>query len=518
MQAFQVGGEFSIDVYRAVLANNGMSPTGFERLQRRQLELLELESGISESTFLTPAEFRRYIELNNERREVAYVLFRADDFLDQVEVGDAEIATHYEANSDRYMSPETIDIEYIALSQADVASEIDVSDEDLRAYYESQRDQFQTQEERRVRHILINIEDGDVAAAEAEAEAVMARLDAGEDFAAVATDASDDAGTRNQGGDLGWIARGTLPGAFEDALYSMEVGEVRGPVESDFGVHVMQLDEVRAGAEQPFEAVAEELREQYQTELADQLFYDRANALADSAFDAYDELATVAADLDLPLQTIAAFPRSGDPSVFSNSAAVVQAAFDPEILDQGINSPLVELSDNEVLVLRVTEHNLPAAEPLQAVSEEIGEELSRIAAEDLAADAADTFVDAVPVGEESEENVTEHGGAWFERRWVQRSDAQVPTEIVATVFDLAEPVEGSPVRERVPMATGDQAIAVLYGMQAGRPDDIAREQRDQQQRELANQAAGVEMAAYVEEVQSQATVRVPQEVLEPQGL
>lgn len=516
IQAFQVGGQFSQDVYNAMLANQGFSPAGFEQVQRGQLALMELQTGLVESTFLTPAEFRRYIELNNERRELAYALFQADDFVDQVEVGDAEIAEYYEANSDRYMSRESVNIEYIELSLSDIAAQIEVSDADLRSYYEQERERFQTEEERRVRHILINVESGELQAAQARADEVLSRLNAGEDFASLAQELSDDVGTRAQGGELGWIARGTLPGPFEDALYSMDLDEVRGPVQTDFGLHIMQLEELREGDEQPFEAIRDELRDQYQTELADQSFYDRANELADKAFEAYDELATVAAETNLPLKVATDFSRAGDPALFANSGPVIQAAFDPELLEQGINSPLIELSDNDVLVLRVSEHKLPEPLILEEVQDEIRADLTRFAAEELAADAADTFVAAVEVGMESQENTEAHGGRWFETRMVERSDDQVPTELIAAAFDMAEPMAGQPERQRVPLASGDQAFVVLHSVVAGRPEDVAREERDQRQRDLANQAAGIELSSYVGDVRNQATVRIPQEILNPQ--
>lgn len=514
--AFQVGGEFSIDVYRAALANQGLSPAGFEAMQRRQLELSELQIGVAESTFLTPAEFRRYIELFNEERELAYALFAVDDFLAQVEISDAAVAEHYEANSSRYMSEESVDIEYVELSQADIAADIELSDEELRRLYDEEQERFQTQEERRVRHILFNIENGDSETALAEAEAVMARLDAGEDFATLAAELSDDAGTSNQGGDLGWIARGMLEGPFEDALYDMEVGEVRGPVESSFGVHVMRLDEIRAGDAEPFEAVRDELRSQYQSEQAENLFFDRANELADRTFDAYDELATVASETGLPLQTAMGFPRTGDSALFANSAAVVQAAFDPEVLNTGINSPLIELADDHVLVLRVTDHSLPAPLSLDAVSDEIRAELKRAAAEDLAADAIDAFAAEVEAGAETQENVEAHGGRWFDARWVERTDGEVPTELLATAFGASTLAEGAPQRELVPMASGDQAVLLLRGVRGGEPEEVPREERDQRQRALADQAASIELSAYIDTVSEQATVRIPEEVLNPQ--
>ena len=516
LTAFQVGGVFSIEVYRAVLSSQGLTPTGFETLQRRQLGLQELQDGIIDTTFLTPAEFRRYIGLVNERRELAYALFAVEDFLDQVEVTDEEVAAHHEANGALYMSEETVDLEYIELSRAMLAAEIDTSEDALRRYYEEQQERFATSEERRVRHILMTVGEGGAEEARARADAALERVRSGEDFAALAAELSDDAGTSGQGGDLGWIARGTLAGPFEDALFALQVGDISDVVQTDFGYHVLRLDEVRAGDLQSFEEVEDELRAELQNEGAEALFFDRANQLADLAFDAFDELATVAGEMELPLRTAAGFPRNGDASLFANSAPVVQAAFGPDTLSSGTNSELIELADDHVVVLRVTAHELPAPQALEAVAEEIRMELARRAAEALAAEAADAFTAAVTLGAEDEAAAEEHGGRWNAPAWTERASPEVPTEVLAVAFGLGRPEAGSPIRELVPLTNGGRAVLLLSGVEAGEPDEIPREARDERQRELAELAGMIELSSYVEDVVDSATVRIPDEILNPQ--
>ncbi|MBN1239164.1 MAG: SurA N-terminal domain-containing protein, partial [Gammaproteobacteria bacterium] len=350
---FQVGGEFSMDVYTTQLALQGMSPRAFEELQREQLALLDLQSGIADSTFLTPDEYRSYVALANQQRQVSYALFEVDAFLDRVEIDDEAVAAHYEQNAERYMTEEAAAIEYVELRRADVASEIEVTDEELEDYYAQRREEFRTDEERRARHILITSADGETPEqTEARAAELVEQIRSGEaEFEDLAARVSDDPGTAEQGGDLGWIAPGMLAGPFEDALFEMEVGEVRGPVETDFGYHVIKLEDVREGEEQSLDEVRDDLLEQYRTERADDLFYELANDLADRAFDAYDTLAPVAMGLDLELKTIDRFPRSGDSSAFPNSAPIVDAVFNSDETEGGVNSPLLELSEEHVAVV-----------------------------------------------------------------------------------------------------------------------------------------------------------------------
>jgi peptidyl-prolyl cis-trans isomerase D len=512
--AFQVDGEFSIEIYRGLLANQGLTPTGFETLQREQLEILELQNGIADSAFLTPAEFRRYIELYNQRREVGYALFDVEAFTPAVEIDDAAITEHYQNNQQSYQTVETVDLEYVELAQADIAAVIEITEEDLQRFYEEERSRFETVEERRARHILINAGD-DPETARAAAEGAAERIRNGEDFAAVAMEVSDDAGTKTQGGDLGWIGRGMLAGPFEDALFEMQIGDVRGPVQTTFGFHVIRLDEVRAGDLQPYAAVRDELLAEYQARRAEEIYYDRANELADGAFDAYDELASVAAELGLQLKTLSGFPRSGDPAAFANSAPVVQAAFDIDVLETRRNSPLVELAEDHVLVLRVTEHRPSTLQPLEAVRDQIREELTRSRAQQLAEQAASVFLAELQMGGDPAALAEAGGGVWNPVRPVERTDAQVPTEVLAAAFGLPKPASGELSREAVALANGGHAVLVLSSVQPGQPETVAQAERDQRQRQLADQTASAELVGYAGDLRDRATVRIPEEILEP---
>jgi peptidyl-prolyl cis-trans isomerase D len=514
--AFQVDGRFNLDVYRGLLANQGLSPMAFEELQRESLEVRDLQGGIADSTFLTPAEFRRYIELYNQRREVAYALFDTAAFAATVTIDDAAITTRYDSNQASYQTTETVDLEYVELALADIAATVEVSEEDLRAAYEQERERFQVAEERRARHILIEVADGQEDAARATAESVAQRLRNGEDFAALANELSADAGTKTQGGDLGWIGRGMLVGPFEDALFAMQVGDISAAVRSEFGFHIIRMDELRAGDLQSFEAVREDLAAETRTRRAEEAFYDRANQLGERAFDAYNELATVAVAMELPPKSLAGFPRSGDPNVFSNSAAVVQAAFGDEVVDSGRNSELVELADDHVLVLRVTAHNVPQTKPLDDVREQIRAELTNERAQQLAEEAANAFLTELTQGGDAAALAVARGGTWSPAAWVERTDSAVPTEVLSAAFGMAKPAAGgAALREIVALANGNQAVVVLTNVEAGEPAGMTQAERDQRQKQLADQSARAELTSYAGNVRDQATIRIPPEVLEP---
>ena len=443
--AFQIGGAYNDELAVARLAQEGLTPAGFRELQRESLEIGDLQAGIVDSTFLTPAEFRRYIELYNQRREIAYALFDVAAFAGNVNVDDAAIEERYASNQVSYQTAETIDLEYLELALDDVASGIEVSDEELRAIYDEERTRFETTEERKARHILIAVDDDQEAPARAAADAVVARLKSGEDFAAVATELSADAGSKAQGGDLGWIGRGALTGPFEDALFALGVGDISEPVRTDQGFHIIRLDELRSGEQQPFEAVREELAAETRTRRAEDTFFELAEELDNKALEAYDALAPVAEAMQLPRKTLNAFARTGDANLFPDAAnaAVVQAAFAEEIVDSGRNTEVVQLAPDHVLVLRVTAHHVPQPKPLDEVRAQIREELVRERALVLADEAAAVFLTELTAGGDPVALAASHGGQWNTAAWVTRADTNVPPDVLSATFGMPKTSAGA---------------------------------------------------------------------------
>nr|NIW23730.1 hypothetical protein [Gammaproteobacteria bacterium] len=289
-----------------------------------------------------------------------------------------------------------------------------------------------------------------------------------------------------------------------------------GPVETTFGFHIIRLDEIDAGDVQPFEQVRDELAEEWRLRESEDSFYTRATELADRAFDAFDELATVATQMELPLESFSGFTRSGSVSPFTDNAAVVQAAFSPEVLEQGENSGPVELADDHVLVLRVAAHHPPTEQPFEAVREEVEQALIRAEAERLAADAAQAFVEASADEQaDLEALAVSLGGEWIAPVWVQRTDSSLPAQLVATAFRLGKPQADDRIIEPVPLASGDFAVLLLSNVEPGDIDAVTEEERDAAARQLTDQAAMFELTGYAGEIRDDARVRIPDQVLNP---
>ena len=261
--AFQVDGKFSSDAYHAALRSAALRPEQFEADQRQYAVARQLDRGISSSTFVLPGEIDRRVALLNETREIAWVIIPAAEFLGAAAPDEAALKAYYDGHQSLYMTEEQAAIEYIELNIESLASGATISEDQLREYYESNKERYSTTGRRHARHILIAIKD-DEAAAETRAKTVYDRARAGEDFAALAREFSDDAGSAGAGGDLGWALRSDFATAFGDAVWAMKPGELREPVRSEFGWHVIRLEEAEADTARSFEEVRSQIEPELQ--------------------------------------------------------------------------------------------------------------------------------------------------------------------------------------------------------------------------------------------------------------
>jgi peptidyl-prolyl cis-trans isomerase D len=498
--ALQVDGEFSRDRYAALLRAQGRTEAEFEEQFRRDLEAGQLRGAIAVSSFTTPSELRRRAELEGERRTVEYLLLPSERYLAAAPVSDADVQAAYARDKARYMTQESAVVQYLELRLADVAAEIEITEEGLRAHYaEVAADRYSSPERRRASHILVE-SGADDATARGEAEALLKRIQGGEDFAALARSESDDPGSKEQGGDLGWATRESLVPAFAEALFGMQQGEVKGPIKTQFGYHIIRLDGVEASGQRPFEEVRAELEESYRTEQAQATFYERSQELADEAFAALTELDSVATKSGLALKRVGGFTRQGSPEI-GNSRQLIDAVFSEEVLRDGQNSPPVEIDDDRVVVLRVLEHKPASERPLVDVRAEVEAGLRRAAAGKAAQASAAEVATAAKAGRPLAELAAGLGLGAAPEREIGRGEMDVPPELLRALY--ATTATGPASAGSVALGSGDAAVYLVKAIAKGATDPSALAAASQP---MVMQLAAAEFAAYTNEIKRTAKI------------
>ncbi len=507
-QAFQVAGEFSPQSYTAILASQGVSPEAYEEDQRNALEIGQIQGGIIASAFYTPAEYRRFIELELENRVATVARLDPVILLDEIKVAESEVLALYENTPSRFQTEESVALEYVEVKLAEFAASVAVGDDEVRSYYEANLDRFRTEEERRARHILIAVSDErDAAAADALAAEIKDRLDAGEAFAELAATYSDDTGSAADGGDLGWAGRGVFVPEFEEAVYALQVDQVSAPVRTQFGIHLIQVLEIRAGSQQPFEEVQAELREELQSREAEDGYYELAERLDDLALESPGSLESAAQGTGLPIQRAELVTRTGG-APFGFNQALIEAAFSLAVLEDGENSALIELGDGQAVVIRVAEYREPVVRPFDEVRAEIEQELRLQAAAAVARERGEDLLGRAEAGEDLATAAAQVGAQVGEPLTLARGSEVLPPDVIAEIFRARPPVNGLATVSGFASGDGSYTVFVLDEVQAGRPESIPRAERDQRKNSLAQQVGNYALGAMILDLRAQADVRV----------
>ena len=501
MPEFQLGGQFNNDRYLALLRQNGYQPSDFRDFLRTQLTREQLTRALGVSDFALPGEARRVFDLQAQTRDARYVVVDAAPFADEVEISDADIQGYYDANITSFDTEEKVSVAYVKLSVDDLKGDVTVSDDDVSAWYEENKDQYRDEEQRRVSHILIETGD-DEAAAKAKAEALLAEIKGGADFATVAEENSEDSFSAENGGDLDYITPGMMDDAFDSAVFSLKnVGDVTDVVKTEFGFHIIKLTDLKPETIKPFSDVAGEIRDNLITEKATDRFYELQSRMAEVAFEVPDTLDEVAAIANTSIETTPLFTRNDVPAEIDNPQ-VVSDVFSPELIEEQVNSDLIELDASTVMVVRVNEHEAQRTKSLDEVKESITASLRSEKAQQAAQDWAEAQLAQLESGNDIADSLSARSLDWETVENVNRGDQQLPRNLLDTLFTLA-PAEGKSRRVAL-LGSGDVALIELTAVHAPEAADDATVSAIRQRLAQANSQSTY--AAFVKALRDEADV------------
>lgn len=492
---FQVDGKFSAERFDSVIRQMGYGRMQFREMLAQEMLIGQLRTGLAGSSFVTDKQVEAFARLEKQTRDFAAVTFKADPAA--VKVSDDEVKAHYDQHAKEFMTPDQVVIDYIELKKSAFFDQVKVNDDELKALYD--KEIANLGEQRHAAHILIEVNDkANDAQAKARIEEIQQRLNKGEDFAKLAKEFSQDPGSANTGGDLGFAGPGVYDPAFEDALYKLNKDQVSAPVRTEFGYHLIKLLGVEAPDVPSFASLKDKLTHELKTQQVEQRFVEATKQLEDAAFEASD-LAQPAQDLGLKVQTSAAFGREGGEGITANRA-VIQAAFSEEVLEEGANSNGVELDPETVVVLRVKEHRKPEQMPLEAVAKNISEQLAKEKATAELKGKADKLIAGLRDG-----SIKAASQNWKVQEAATRGQDGIDPAELQAVFRLGKPAsKDQPVYGSVVLGDGSLVVLQLKGVNEGAA--ATDEEKAQIRRYLASRAGSQDFAAYRKWLESSADI------------
>lgn len=506
---FRKDGQFDEATYKEILARNGLNVARFEYEQRQFLIESQFTNLTQASAFATQWEVDQLAKLQAQQRKVNYLRIDQRPFLSKVEVSEEEIKNYYTKNAENYVIPEKVKIDYLRLSQAALAETIPYSDSDLEDFYEKNKGLFSTPEKRQARHILIRVEEQagkTLEEAKTKIAEIQQKIESGEDFSELAKNYSEDPGSAVSGGDLGTFERGMMVPEFDEAVFSMEAGQVSDVVQTDFGLHLIKLEQIIPIDIKPLSEVKQEVIAQYQALEAEKIYFEQLEQMNTLVYEQSDSLQPVADALGLNVQTSEFFGRAGNlgdtASKLETNAKVIKAAFSDLVLKDKLNSEAIEISPKESVAIRLNEYQPERQQTLAEVSDDIEAELVRQKAIDSAKALAQSVMQKLESGE-SPESLAREGIEWHPVGWIDRNAENLLPQMVQAFFSVKKPTENQSEWKLLQLSTGDSTLLQV--------SEVKSEHLSEQQKEPLMQAfnelnANSEVAARLQVIKSEAKI------------
>jgi peptidyl-prolyl cis-trans isomerase D len=491
IEAFKVDGAFNADQYKVVLANAGYSPERFRREQAQQIILSQLQQGVLASDFVTNTELAAAAVATAEERDVRYLIVANELLGASSEVSQESVREVYDRDPSRWTSEASVVADYIMVSRDDFLAPVD--SDALEEQFQSVQEEYTVAEQTLIAHILlIQGDDETVETYTRRIDDVASRIAAGENFAELADEVSDDVGSAALGGELGFTDGTVFPEPMEAAISSLDVGEVSAGVETDAGTHFIRIQERVAGETPDYEQLKADLAKSMQEAEAEQTLLVTVDELRELSFNAAD-LQQPADALSLTVVRSAPVSLSMGEGVFAESA-VRETLFSEEVYEAGNNSAILELSGNRFVVVRVAEKRPAEILPFSKVANTIRGDLeanARVAAE-LA--LLESLRSRRAGGERLEEIATAEDYEWRVELGARRMGSLLPAEVVAVAFAMQEGAEAT--LESTKLVNGDLAIVELAGVEQGQLENLSSSEQTAMAEQLTQLQGQLSMLEY----------------------
>ncbi len=502
--AFQVDGVFNAQQFQLVINSAGFTAVSYRQEMRRDKEFQQLVTAIRGSSFLTEMDAERATNLSRQTRDIAFLRVDTDSLSETINVDETEIQAFYDANAALFVTEEMVDLEYVELSLTDLMEEVQVVESELATFFEETKGIYSTDERRRLAHILIEVSDAvDDTAARTKAEGIYARIKDGEVFDDLAREFSDDPGSAQNGGDLGFNVSGTFVPEFEATAFDLNLNQVSEPTKTEFGYHIIKLLGMEEAKIPELADIRDKVEKDYRQSLAEDEFVTRSKELDEIAFESAD-LQVPAEELNLEIKRTGLLPRSSQEGIMASSA-VALAAFTPDVLLDRNNSPIIAVSPNHNVVVRIGRHQESQVQPFLEVRAQIRETLVTEKATTLAESQAGEMVEMLNSGSITRYVADQYGLEWTVNGAVMRNQPGLDQAILREAFSLPRPLEGTKTIGMTMLPDGDAVVISVTNVKNG-TESAADGQLKQLARILGSQQGNADFQEFQESLVARASV------------
>ncbi|WP_130835532.1 peptidylprolyl isomerase [[Erwinia] mediterraneensis] len=490
-QAFQTNGKFDNAKYLGLINSMGFSADQYAEALRKQLATQQLINAVANTDFMLKGETDKLVSLVAQQRQIRQATLDVNALAAKQSVTDDEISQYYQQHKSSFLAPEQFRVSYIKLDAASMQAE--ASDAEIQSWYEQHKADY-TQPQRS-RYSVIQTK------TEADAEAVLAQLKAGGDFAALAKEKSIDPISARQGGDMGWLEPATTPDELKNAGLS-EKGQLSGVIKSSVGFLIVRLDDVQAEQVKALADVRDAVADKVKQEKALDTFYKLQQKVSEAASNDNESLAGAEQAAGVKAMETGWFSRDDVPQEL-NFDPVKQAVFNGGLVGEngapGNNSDIITVDGDRAFVLRISEHKPEAVKALADVKAQIADTLKHDKAEKQAKAQADKILADLKAGKQ--DALTAAGLSFGESKTVDRN-TQDP--VAQAAYNLPQPEKAGPSFGVSEDMQGNVVLIALDKVSAG---SLPQGQIDQMVKGVTQNNAQIAFEALLQSLRKEAKIK-----------
>ncbi|MBC3808742.1 SurA N-terminal domain-containing protein [Undibacterium seohonense] len=496
---------FDSDRYKSLLAMQGMTPAMYEASLRQDMTLQQLVGAVQNTAISSKAVANRIALISEQEREVQSLNFHAKDFAASVKVTDDMLRVYYDKNAKQFEIPELVSAEYVVLSNDVLAEQIVVTDAEVKSHYDQNTKNYTTDEQRRASHILLNLKkdaaEADAKAVKAKAESLLAqvRKDPAQ-FAKLAKENSQDPGSAERGGDLDFFARGAMVKAFDETAFKLKEGEISGLVQTEYGIHIIQLTAIKPAAVKSLDDVKAQLISDIKKQKAGKAYAEAAETFTNTVYEQADSLQAVSDKLKLKIEKVSNLNRQPIPgmptTMIANNPKFLSAIFSEDALKKKNNIEAIEIAPNTLVSGRVVEYKPASKRPFDEVKAVIQSKVLESEALALAKKSGEAKLQAL----KSADNANGFSDVKVVSR-LKKADLSSEALLALVKADV----------QKLPTYVGVDVPGVGYDVyriskvSVGTPDPVRRAGEAQQ---LENSASQQDVYSYIEALKKKSKVEI----------
>jgi len=499
-------GKLDEKAYIQLLAQQGMTPEQLDARMRFEMATQQLGGAVGTTAFVPKSLLDRLIAIRDQQRDVQALLIKPADFTSKVTPDAAALKAYYESHLSAYTTPEQAKVEYVVLSGDAMAASQTVTPEELKSYYDSNAQRFRTEEQRRASHILITVpkdaKDADRKAAKDKAQKLLEDLRKHpETFADVAKKNSQDPGSAEKGGDLGFMGRGALVKPFEDAMYALKDGQISDLVETDYGYHIIKLTGIKPAATQPLAEVRPELEAELKKQLASKKYTEQADAFGNTVYEQSDSLKPAADKFKLTIQTADNVTRQPNPALGKdnplNNDKVLKALFSDDAIKNKRNTEAIQVGPTTLVAARIVDYRPATARKFEDVEAQVRQAYVAQQAAELARKDGEARLEALKKADSA--------SGFGPTVTVSRAKAD---NLSPKAVDAIMRADATKLPSVVGVDLGADGYAIYRISKVSTPTEANASQRQADAQQLSQLAGQTELAAYYEALKAQAKVKI----------